>query len=131
MSLDLDKIRKHSVLTRDGFYHVVGNHYCLREADFDALLAEVERLRRERDHYRRAMEFADAEAVRLRAQVADYRVMIDGLETAAHEERAAVVAWLRRKATDDFCALRVKEACDAEKSADDIERGEHRREEEP
>ena len=45
-------------------------------------------------------------------------------------ERAAVVAWLRRKATDDFCALRVKEACDAEKSADHIERGEHRREEE-
>ena len=46
------------------------------------------------------------------------------------KERAAVVAWLRRKATDDFCALRVKEACDAEKSADVIERGEHRREEE-
>ena len=44
-------------------------------------------------------------------------------------ERPAVVAWLRRKATDDFCALRVKEACDAEKSADVIERGEHRREE--
>ena len=43
-------------------------------------------------------------------------------------ERPAVVAWLRRKATDDFCALRVKEACDAEKSADVIERGEHRRE---
>jgi hypothetical protein len=39
-----------------------------------------------------------------------------------------VVEWLRRKATDDFCALRVKEACDAEKSADVIERGEHLRE---
>jgi len=48
VSLDLDKIRKHSVLTRDGFYHVVGNHYCLRGADFDALVAEVERLRGER-----------------------------------------------------------------------------------
>jgi hypothetical protein len=51
-------------------------------------------------------------------------------DEARAEERAAVVAWLRRKATDDFCALRVKEACDAEKSADVIERGEHRREEE-
>ena len=49
-------------------------------------------------------------------------------DEARAEERAAVVAWLRRKATDDFCALRVKEACDAEKSANDIERGEHRRE---
>lgn len=71
-----------------------------------------------------------AEVERLRGVNADLRLMVDGLETAAHEERAAVVAWLRRKATDDFCALRVKEACDAEKSADDIERGEHRREEE-
>ena len=52
------------------------------------------------------------------------------IAAAVAEERAAVVAWLRRKATDDFCALRVKEACDAEKSADAIERGDHRREEE-
>ena len=52
-------------------------------------------------------------------------------DEARAEERDAVVAWLRRKATDDFCALRVKEACDAEKSADAIEAGEHRREEEP
>lgn len=51
------------------------------------------------------------------------------LRDAVAEERAAVVAWLRRKATDDFCALRVKEACDAEKSVDAIERGEHRNEE--
>ena len=110
MSLDLDEIRSRGKITRDGFYHVVGAYYVVREADFDALAAE---------------------AVRLRTQVADYRVMIDGLDTAAHEERAAVVAWLRRKATDDFCALRVKEACDAEKSADAIERGEHRRKETP
>ena len=127
MSLDLDKIRKNSVLTRDGFYHVVGNHYCLREADFDALAAEVARLRRERDHYRRAMEFADAEAVRLRTQVADYRVMIDGLENAAHEERAAVVAWLR--APCDSPWWRTCEVCkERVHIANAIERGEHRRE---
>jgi hypothetical protein len=39
-----------------------------------------------------------AEVERLRATVADFRLMIDGLETAAHEERAAVVAWLRDEA---------------------------------
>ena len=52
-----------------------------------------------------------------RAQVDGYRMMIDGLENAAHEERAAVVAWLRRAP-----ALRHYASC--------IERGEHRREEE-
>ena len=41
--------------------------------------------------------------------------MVDGLETAAHEERAAVVAWLYR------------DGCEA--SAERIERGEHRRDE--
>jgi hypothetical protein len=76
--IDIDKIRKNSMMARDGFYHVVGNHYCLREVDFEVLVAEVERLR---------------------------------------GERAAVVAYLR--------------ACDGESYdlADDIERGEHRREE--
>ncbi len=130
MSLDLDEIRKNSVLTHNGFYHVVGNHYCLREADFDALAAEVERLRRERDHYRRAMEFADAEAVRLRTQVADYRVMIDGLETAAHEERAAVVAHLRERAIHGVgITISIEDACTI--LADKIEGGEHRRKEKP
>ena len=44
-------------------------------------------------------------------------------------ERQAVVAWLRREATDGFVTLRINEACAAEKLADAIERGEHRREE--
>jgi hypothetical protein len=48
---------------------------------------------------------------------------------AAEQERAAVVAWLRREATDGFVTLRIHEACAAEKLADCIERGEHRREE--
>jgi hypothetical protein len=45
------------------------------------------------------------------------------------QERPAVVAWLNRKATDDFCALRVREACCWEKAAEAFERGEHRPEE--
>jgi hypothetical protein len=62
-----------------------------------------------------------AELRERRAQVDDYRMMIDGLENAAREERAAVVAWLRREFEDK----RTRYAADA------IERGEHRREEEP
>ena len=110
MSIDLDNIRERALPTRDGFYHVVGAYRVMREEDFDALVAEVERLR----------EYAR-----------DLRVMVDGLETAAHEERAAVVAWLRREATDGFVTLRINEACAAEKLADAIERGEHRRKGEP
>ncbi len=43
--IDLDDIRARGKITRDGFYHVVGAYYVVREADFDALVAEVERLR--------------------------------------------------------------------------------------
>jgi hypothetical protein len=43
--LDIDAIRARCKTARDGFYHVVGVHYVLREADFDALVAEVKRLR--------------------------------------------------------------------------------------
>lgn len=69
MSLDLDALRDRALPMRDGFYHVVGYYRAFRREDFDALLAEVERLRGERDHYRRAMEYADAEAERLREQL--------------------------------------------------------------
>ena len=48
----------------------------------------------------------------------------------ASAERAAVVAWLNGCATEGFILLRINEACDAEKWALAIERGEHRREEE-
>jgi hypothetical protein len=51
------------------------------------------------------------------------------LRAAVAAERAAVVAWLRREATDGFVTLRIHAACAAEKLADAIERGEHRREE--
>lgn len=63
--IDIDKIRKNSKLTRDGFYHVVGAHYCVREAEFDALVAEVERLRGERASvvaWLRARNFLEWEA---------------------------------------------------------------------
>ena len=53
--------------------------------------------------------------------------MVDGLETAAHEERAAVVAWLRECALDPETTgaeMRL-----LQEHASRIERGEHRREE--
>lgn len=62
------------------------------------------------------------EAEWIRERLADYRMMIDGLETAAHEERAAVVAWLRANRE----ASTLPKTC---WEADAIERGEHRREE--
>jgi len=66
-----------------------------------------------------------AEAKRLRAQVDDYRMMIDGLENAAHAERAAVVAWMREYDGDASMKYLFNVL------ATGIERGEHRREEEP
>jgi len=62
-----------------------------------------------------------AELRERRAEVDGYRMMIDGLENAAHEERAAVVAWLRQEFEDK----RTRYAADA------IERGEHHCAEEP
>jgi len=41
---------------------------------------------------------AERENTALRAMNADLRVMVDGLETAAHEERAAVVDYLTWRA---------------------------------
>ena len=66
-----------------------------------------------------------AEVERLRAINANLRIMVDGLETAAHEERAAVVAWLRAAPT-----TRMWRQAPMDDAADCIERGEHRREEE-
>jgi len=71
-----------------------------------------------------------SEVSRLRVINADLRRMVDGLETAAHEERAAVVAWLRT--LDDRWGLGAS-VCGgvAYNMADAVERGEHRREEAP
>ena len=63
------------------------------------------------------------EVERLRGVNDDLRLMVDGLETAAHEERAAVVAWLR-------VAWGAVNLVSTEIVSAEIERGEHRREEE-
>ena len=68
-----------------------------------------------------------AEVSRLRVINADLRRMVDGLETAAHEERAAVVSYLRGLADDYGVCLDLS----LDEQADIIERGEHRRKEEP
>ena len=64
-----------------------------------------------------------AEVERLRGVNDDLRLMVDGLETAAHEERAAVVAWLRTASQWMVTNDPLNEEADA------IERGEHRSEE--
>lgn len=72
---------------------------------------------------------AVAEVERLRVMNADLRLMIDGLESAAHEERAAVVAHLRERAIHGASnTVTVEDVCTI--LADLFERGEHRREEE-
>ena len=58
-----------------------------------------------------------------------YRKAWENAANAAERERAAVVAYLNGCATEGFILLRINEACDAEKWALAIERGEHRREE--
>lgn len=108
MTIDLDNIRERALPTRDGFYHVVGAYRVMREEDFDALIAEVERLRS-------TNELLEQEA-RIRKN------LCDGFAEEATAERAAVVAWLLGRA--DL-------ACDAEtervlvSEARGIERGEH------
>lgn len=42
--LDLDALRERALPMRGGFYHVVGRHRCIREADFDELIAAIEKL---------------------------------------------------------------------------------------
>jgi len=84
--------------------------------DLDALEAAVAEGEKKNFFVAPIVKELIAELRERRAQVDGYRMMIDGLETAAHEERAAVVAWLR--------------ASRSQRWASDIERGEHRRKEE-
>lgn len=62
-------------------------------------------------------------------KLADLRLMVDGLETAAHEERAAVVAWLQRESASLMSEEAGISAYVVRTIAGAIERGEHRREE--
>ena len=102
--------------------------------DVEALIAEVERLRNERDHFRTAMEYADAEVERLREQRHDDGKgrRVDAYLAGALDERAAVVAWLRHcdKLCRDLDGRETPVRGLYRLSADRIERGEHRREEE-
>jgi hypothetical protein len=92
--------------------------WSLTPTEAGALVAEVEKLRAERDHFREAWAAAQ---VRLDCGV-------DAAD-AVREELAAVVAWLRKEAVshrrDGFpiAAYTMQERADA------IERGEHRKEE--
>ncbi len=80
-----------------------------------ALVAEVERLRVERDHCRKAMEFANAEAERMRG--------------AVERERSAVVAFMRAEMRSLYENGQERPAWFVlERKADAIERGAHRRE---
>ena len=105
MSINLEEIVERAVPMSGGHYLAV------RAEDFNALVAEVEHLRAERH-----LDNVDL------AQAYDF-----ARDKATALERAAVVAWLRSQvsqaAGDDDYAY--------EHAADVIERGEHRREEEP
>jgi hypothetical protein len=123
MTIDLDDIESR---ISDGIYG--DGQRCdsvlVREDAFFALaeiIAEVERLRGEADLLRTGREAARSYADRVEAEVVTLR-----------GERAAVVAWLRyeaelRTGTNTAAAFRVSEGLSG--AADDIERGEHRREE--
>jgi len=78
VSVDLDEIRERALPTRDGFYHVVGAYRVLREEDFVALVAEVERLRGER--------------------ALDNDALARAWDEGRGMERAATVAFLRKQA---------------------------------
>jgi hypothetical protein len=98
----------------------IGYPWSISPAEAAALVAEVERLRAEADEMRRWAEEA-AHAENLNAQ-------------DAQKERAAVVAWLREEAepSPQSFTVRGKEwAKRIDDIADCIERGEHRRHEEP
>ena len=115
--LDIDAIRARGKITRDGFYHVVGVHYVLREADFDALVAEVKRLRE------RISDFEDDfRKVTSETCAPDERhcSCVPHLRADVKRERAAVVAFMRATPEVEFDELPER-----------IERGEHRREGEP
>lgn len=66
-----------------------------------------------------------------RAQVDGYRMTIDGLENAAHDERAAVVAWLLKRVENSYAVGTIPgtNGYEARMILEAIERGEHRRKE--
>ena len=104
MRLDLDALRERALPMRDGFYHVVGYYRAFRREDFDALVAEVERLREE-------VERLQQDAVIARSVETSLTVEVEQLRM----ERAAVVTYLLAPGT----------SCDNYALAEAIERGDH------
>ena len=119
--IDLDVIKERYKITRDGFYHVVGVHYVIGEADFNALVAEV--------HLRAAIAALQASVPPTHPSDYGHEVWAAARHEAVAEERAAVVAWLRGKGNDPttFMSEAIALTC----AASIIERGEHRREGKP
>lgn len=98
-------------------------------AAIDSALEHTAALVRERDTALTRAATAEAEAATMRTWAARAAQAENENAEDARRERAAVVAWLNGCATEGFILLRINEACDAEKWALAIERGEHRREE--
>ncbi|MEN9785516.1 MAG: hypothetical protein RLZZ299_780 [Pseudomonadota bacterium] len=99
-----------------------------RTIDLDALEAAVAEGEKKNFFVAPIVKELIAELRERRAQVDGYRMMIDGLENAAHEERAAVVAALRRTSNHGPMGLSL---VNLDSIADAIERGEHRKKGEP
>jgi len=115
-----------SILTALGHAVEDGYAWSVYPSEARALIAEVERLRDEVELLRTGREAARCYADRVEAEVV-------ALRGADERERTTVVAWLRAKAkgwmetyTTDWLFHRAR--C-LEDAADEIERGEHRREE--
>ena len=117
--IDLDVIKERYKITRDGFYHVVGVHYVIGEADFNALVAEV--------HLRAAIAALQASVPPTHPSDYGHEVWAAARHEAVAEERAAVVAWLRERAARRGFTFNCPD--ELAWCADTIERGEHRREE--
>jgi hypothetical protein len=121
VNFNLDEIIERAVYISPGVHRIVPTE------DFAAMVERIEDLElhlasaiKERDEYRSridAMFWCEA-CDRLEIERATP-------ENAVRDERAAVVAWLRGPCIDGV----IEEACVL--AADAIERGEHRREEEP
>ena len=109
MSINLEEIVERAVPLSQGHYLAV------RAEDFNALVAEVERLRAERH-----LDNADL------AQAYDF-----ARDKATAKERAAVVAYLDENMGLEFCDCCGQRSNEISVIANAIERGEHRREEEP
>ena len=127
--IDLDVIKERYKTTSNGVYHVVGVHYVIGEADFNALVAEVE-------HLRAAIAALQASVPPTHPSDYGHEVWAAARHEAVAEERAAVVAYVRSEANQPHPIEAGERALSPSGRglllfyADRIERGEHRREEE-